>query len=115
MLLDSKLDDNDIFCLGLLFHRGEYFFGIFHLHLHNYQMVDLYHMLLHMEGMLLYQLAGSHWCLSQIYTNHSIRATGATILGRNCSINVFHQRKNKLWETLSQVLFVESNHLNYPQ
>ena len=71
--------------------------------------------------------------LSQIYTNHSIRATGATILGRNCSmtqivavtghklpcqlqyINVFHQRKNKLWETLSQVLFVESNHLNYPQ
>ena len=30
-------------------------------------------------------------------------------------INVFHQRKNKLWETLSQVLFVESNHLNYPQ
>jgi hypothetical protein len=23
--------------------------------------------------------------LSQIYTNHSIRATGATILGRNCS------------------------------
>jgi hypothetical protein len=30
-------------------------------------------------------------------------------------INVFHQRKNKLWETLSQVLFVESNHLNYLQ
>ena len=30
-------------------------------------------------------------------------------------INVFHQRKNKLWETSSQVLFVESNHLNYPQ
>jgi hypothetical protein len=29
-------------------------------------------------------------------------------------INVFHQKKNKLWETLSQVLFVESNHLNYP-
>jgi hypothetical protein len=28
---------------------------------------------------------------------------------------VFHQRKNKLWETLSQVLFVESNHLNYPK
>ena len=24
--------------------------------------------------------------LSQIYTNHSIRATGATILGRNCSM-----------------------------
>jgi hypothetical protein len=23
----------------------------------------LYHMLLHMEGMQLYQLAGSHWCL----------------------------------------------------
>ena len=30
-------------------------------------------------------------------------------------INVLHQRKNKLSETLSQVLFVESNHLNYPQ
>ena len=30
-------------------------------------------------------------------------------------INVFHQRKNKLLETLSQVLFVESNHLNYFQ
>ena len=30
-------------------------------------------------------------------------------------INAFHQRKNKLWETLSQVLFVESNHLNYLQ
>ena len=30
-------------------------------------------------------------------------------------INVFHQRKNKLWQTLSQVMFVESNHLNYPQ
>ena len=30
-------------------------------------------------------------------------------------INVFHQKKNKLWGTLSQVLFVESNHLNYPQ
>jgi integrase len=24
--------------------------------------------------------------LSQIYTNHSIRATGAIILGRNCSM-----------------------------
>jgi integrase len=24
--------------------------------------------------------------LSQIYTNHSIRATGATIIGRNCSM-----------------------------
>jgi hypothetical protein len=33
-----------------------------------------------------------------IYTNHSIRATGATILGRNCSINVFHQKKNKFAE-----------------
>ena len=71
--------------------------------------------------------------LSQIYTNHSIRATVQlsseetvqwhklwqlpdTNLPRQLQyINMFHQRKNKLWETLSQVLFMESNHLNYPQ
>jgi integrase len=62
--------------------------------------------------------------LSQIDTNHSIRATGATILGRNCSMAqimavtghksvssvAVYQRASskeiKLWETLSQVLFV---------
>ena len=66
--------------------------------------------------------------LSQIYTNHSIRAIGATILGRNCSMPMAqimavtgHKSASSVavYQRVSseekQVLFVESNHLNYSQ